>query len=62
MSYTNIEAIEHMANELVELAKRCEVVITIDTKPRQPLAMGHYDMVVNVRVARAMAEPIVRQA
>lgn len=36
-------------------------VLTIETKPRKPLAMGHYDIVVNVRPARVLDEPIVRQ-
>ena len=55
MSYNNLEAIQAKAEALVAQAKACQVVVTIDLKPRQPLAMGHYDMVVDVRPARVMA-------
>ena len=62
MSHTNQEAIVAMAQELVAVAQRCGFVLTIDTKPRQPLAMGNYDTVIDLRPARVMAEPIVRQS
>lgn len=61
MSYTNQEAIVAMATELIAVAQRCGFVLTIDIQPRQPLAMGNYDTVVDLRPARVMAEPIVRQ-
>jgi hypothetical protein len=31
------------------------MVLTIETQPCQPLAMGHFDMVVGVRPARSPA-------
>lgn len=40
------------ALELVNEAKREGVVLTIETQPKQPLAMGNYRMHVSVRVAR----------
>lgn len=40
------------AQRLIEEAKRHGVVLTIETEPRQPLAMGSYDMVASVRRAR----------
>lgn len=49
---TNQEVILRRATALVELARECGLVLTIDTRPRVPLAMGHYDMVVGVRPAR----------
>lgn len=52
MSQTNQEAIAYIANDLVQTAKRCGLVVTIGLEPRQPLAMGNYDMVVDVRPAR----------
>lgn len=52
MSHTNQEAIVAMASELVAVAKSCGLVLTISTKPRQPLAMGNYDMVVGLRPLR----------
>ena len=60
MSQNNQEAITHVAHEIVELAQRCGLVVTIEIKPREPLAMGNYDMVVDAREARVMAKPIVR--
>lgn len=42
------------AYELVALAESSNVVVTIDTVPEQPLAMGNYTMVVNVRPARQL--------
>jgi len=43
------------ALELVQQAKREGVVLTIETEPKQPLAMGNYRMVVAVRPARGAA-------
>ena len=45
-------AIHHAALNLVREAQRCGVVVTIDTTPHQPLAMGNHDMSVTVREAR----------
>lgn len=40
------------ALELVQQAKREGVVLTIETRPKTPLAMGNHCMHVDVRVAR----------
>ncbi len=45
-------AIHHAALNLVREAQRCGVVVTIETTPHQPLAMGNHDMSVTVREAR----------
>lgn len=53
MTYkVNLDAIRARAESLVKLAKECDVVLTINTTPKQPLAMGNYDMTVEVRPAR----------
>lgn len=40
------------ARRLIERAQHSGVVLTIETQPRQPLAMGNYDLVVETREAR----------
>lgn len=57
---TGTEIVLHRAAALVEFARECGVVLTIETQPRQPLAMGHYDMVVGMRPARQLAQPTVQ--
>lgn len=52
-----IRDIELLAQQLVHMAELAGVVVTISTHPRQPLAMGNYDMVAEVRPARVMASP-----
>lgn len=54
------EVVLTRAAALVQLARECGMVLTIETQPRQPLAMGHFDMVGGVRPARAMAKPAVQ--
>ena len=54
------QVILNRASALVELARDLGIVLTIETKPRQPLAMGHYDMVIAVRPARVMASQRVQ--
>lgn len=49
---TALTAIRRAALNLVTEAQRCGVVVTIDTTPHQPLAMGNHDMSVSVREAR----------
>lgn len=44
--------VERKAELLVEEAHRLGVVLTIDQKPLQPLAMGHYKTEVSVREER----------
>lgn len=56
----NLDAIRSQAEALVAQARACSAVVTIELKPRQPPAMGHYDMVVDVRPARELAIPAVR--
>jgi hypothetical protein len=46
------EVIEQRAQRLVEMARQAGYVITIETKPLEPFAMGHYEMQVEVRKAR----------
>lgn len=54
------EVVLNRAVALVQFARECGMVLTIETQARQPLAMGHFDMVVGVRPARAMAAPTVQ--
>lgn len=57
---TDADVILHRANLLVQQARRHGLVLTIEQRPLQPPAMGHYQTVVGVRRARVRAEP--RQA
>lgn len=45
-------AVAAEAAVLVERARRAGVVLTIETKPRQPLAMRNYDLMVQTREVR----------
>lgn len=49
MNQTNQETIYAMALNLAKLAKACNVVLTIETKPLKPLSMGNHEIIVNVR-------------
>ena len=49
---TALTAIHRAALHLVREAQRCGVVVTIETTPHQPLAMGNHDMSVTVRESR----------
>ncbi len=49
---TALTAIHRAALNLVTEAQRCGVVVTIETTPHHPLAMGNHDMSVSVREAR----------
>ena len=49
---TALTAIHRAALNLVTEAQRCGVVVTIDTTPRTPLAIGNYWMQASVRPAR----------
>jgi len=44
--------IHEQALQLVERARWHGVVLTIQTEPRQPLAMGNYSMVVDTRLTK----------
>jgi hypothetical protein len=44
-----ISAIQQAAKDLVLKAREYGIVVTIETEPVKPLAMGHYDMVVTTR-------------
>lgn len=61
MSSINIIEIELLAQQLVDMADLAGVVVTISLHPRQPLAMGNYKMVADVRPARVMADPLNRE-
>lgn len=50
------EVVLNRAVALVQFARECGMVLTIETQPCQPLAMGHFDMVVGVRPARQLAK------
>lgn len=50
----DIDIIRRRANAVVELAQEFGYVITIETKPELPLAMGNSSMVVDVRPARVL--------
>ena len=54
------EVVLNRAAALVQFARECGMVLTIETHSCQPLAMGYYDMVVGVRPARQLA-PIIKQ-
>jgi hypothetical protein len=47
-----MELIHLKAEALIDLAISEGVVLTIETKAREPLAMGNYDIVVETRLAR----------
>jgi hypothetical protein len=49
------------AQALVRDALAHGVVVTISIKSRRPLAMGNYDLAVDVRERRVLADPIVRE-
>lgn len=48
--------LEAMAQALVADARAYGMVLTIETRPLRPLAMGHHETVVEVRPAREMAK------
>lgn len=48
---SNAENIKWKAEQLVALAKQVGVVLTIETVPSKPLAMGNFEMQVDVRPA-----------
>lgn len=41
--------VRHRANELIKMAKRLGITVTIELQAQQPLAMGNHQMVVEVR-------------
>ena len=55
-SQHELDSIERRAIALVEAAQLSDVILTIETKPLQPLAMGHHEMVVHVRAARPLSD------
>ena len=46
------QLIHELALRLVEQARWAGVVLTIETKPLAPLAMGNYEMVVETRMTK----------
>jgi len=55
-----MELIHRRAEELIQLAMSEGVVLTIETKPVEPLAMGNYNLVVETRLSRWRAATIDR--
>lgn len=47
-----VKQVREAAQELVDWATMLGFVITVEQRPLQPLAMGHYESVVSVRAAR----------
>jgi len=47
-----VASIEEHARHLVEMADSWNLTLTIEQRPRQPLAMGNYAHVITVRPAR----------
>lgn len=54
MTTPDIDIIRRRALALVGLAREWGYVVTIETKPEQPLAMGNHFMAVDVRPAREL--------
>lgn len=54
-SADDLQTIQLIASDLIAHAKSRGVVLTIELKPRQPLAMGNYEMLAQVRPARIMS-------
>lgn len=46
------QILANQADDLINLADAAGFVITIEQKPKSPLAMGSYDTVASVRSAR----------
>lgn len=51
-----VSVIRRRAEHLIAFAQAAGVVVTIETRARQPLAMGNYAMVADARLAR-QADP-----
>ncbi|CAN7458043.1 hypothetical protein LJR099_003083 [Variovorax paradoxus] len=47
-----IQAVQMHAQQLVDWARQHGLVVTITLKPEQPLAMGNYMPVIDIREAR----------
>lgn len=55
-SQHDLDRIQRAAEALVRAAILSDAIVTIETKPLQPLAMGHHQMVINVRAARQLSD------
>ena len=55
----DIDIIRRRAHTLVELAQEWGYVVTLETKPEQPLAMGNHFMAVDVRPARELDQATI---
>ena len=53
----DIAAVQRAASALIAEASRLGLVLTIEQRPLQPLAMGHYETVATVQVARVCQAP-----
>lgn len=49
-------AIQHQLEKAVQLATAFGYVVTVEQVPLQPLAMGHYETRVSMRVARELTK------
>lgn len=47
-----IQAVQMAAQQLVDAARRCGLVVTITNEPQKPLAMGNYLPIIDIREAR----------
>lgn len=47
--------IKEQADRFIEFVSDMGFVLTVELKPKQPLAMGNYEMVADVRPAREVA-------
>lgn len=54
------QAIRESLEYIVNFAAAVGFVVTVSQKPLEPLAMGRYESVVEIRKARELAEPIIR--
>jgi hypothetical protein len=51
-----VEIVKMMVIETLRVAKSFGMFVTIETKPRQSLAMGNYDLHYDIRPIRARAD------
>lgn len=52
LNLQDADGVQRAANALIAEAARLGLVVTIEQRPLQPLAMGHHETVATVRPAR----------
>lgn len=52
LNLQDADGVQRAAEALIAEAKRLGLVVTIEQRPLQPLAMGHHETVATVRPAR----------